>query len=223
MSTYGRTVLNQTGQPIQAAANMPEWVVGGVTIDWNTVGASAAATTLGDGTPVPLGVKALEYGVILCKINATGKYGPYTVTAAGTTTSAASLSGALALSLASAAGVVPGDVLLVDTGGTQESVSVQAVSGTTITLVAPAAFAHASGVAVSKPDDGRQALARGNCAILNESVLQFGVFGLTIVPTDHPGCFNGGLVWRARLKIGGAGQPSVAAFEAAFPRIQYAQ
>jgi hypothetical protein len=82
----------------------------------------------------------------------------------------------------------------------------------------------------SAVSDGRQTLARGHCYILNETVLQTGAQGLTQLATDNPAVFSGGLVWKARLKIGsinpvylGAGnQPTVAAFETAFPRISYA-
>jgi hypothetical protein len=80
----------------------------------------------------------------------------------------------------------------------------------------------------SAATDGRQNLARGLCYILNESVLETGPLGLSEAPSSHPGVFDGGRVWRARLKIGGANvtsiggnQPTVAAFEAAFPRIRY--
>jgi hypothetical protein len=80
----------------------------------------------------------------------------------------------------------------------------------------------------SAATDGRQALARGRCFILNETVTELGPLGLGTAATDHPAVFEGGRVWRARLKVGvvnpasiGGNAPSVAEFEAAFPRILY--
>jgi hypothetical protein len=80
----------------------------------------------------------------------------------------------------------------------------------------------------SAATDGRQLLSRGRCFILNESITELGPIGLNTQATSHPAVFEGGRVWRARLNIGGANptsiggnEPSVADFEAAFPRIQY--
>lgn len=80
----------------------------------------------------------------------------------------------------------------------------------------------------SAATDGRQNLTRGYCYILNETVTELGPLGLGEIASSHPGVFDGGRVWRARLKIGGANvtsiggnQPSVATFETAFPRIAY--
>lgn len=75
----------------------------------------------------------------------------------------------------------------------------------------------------SGASDGRQTLTRGRCYILNQTVTELAAGGLIPAPTDHPAVIEGGLVWRARLRIGGSGQPSVADFETAFPRIRYAQ
>jgi hypothetical protein len=80
----------------------------------------------------------------------------------------------------------------------------------------------------SAATDGRQSLARGRCFILNETVTELGPLGLGTAATDHPAVFEGGRVWRARLKVGvvnpvsiGGSAPSTAEFEAAFPRILY--
>lgn len=81
----------------------------------------------------------------------------------------------------------------------------------------------------SAATDGRQSLNRGYCFILNESVLQVGAMGLAGVASDHPAVFDGGTVWKARLKVGGqnptylgsGSQPSWSAFETAFPDIHY--
>jgi hypothetical protein len=80
----------------------------------------------------------------------------------------------------------------------------------------------------STATDGRQNLVRGRCFILNETVTELGPLGLATQATDHPGVFEGGRVWRARLKIGGDNptsigglQPTLSAFETAFPRIRF--
>ena len=79
---FGRTATYQTGIPIQVSADgQPEAVLGGITIDWSTVVAVTADTTLADGTIVPNGRKFLLYGQVLCKITASGMYGPYLSTA----------------------------------------------------------------------------------------------------------------------------------------------
>ena len=77
--------------------------------------------------------------------------------------------------------------------------------------------------------DGRQTFARGKCWILNRTVKENG-FGAVIntSPTDHPQVFDGGTVWKPRLIMTTgaaslANGPTVANFEAAFPRIAYAQ
>lgn len=77
--------------------------------------------------------------------------------------------------------------------------------------------------------DGRQSLVRGECFILNETVVETGVSG-SIDPgvTDHPAVFDGGPTWKARvLMTTGAASlaagPTVAAFETAFPRVEYVQ
>lgn len=87
---------------------------------------------------------------------------------------------------------------------------------------------HTYGPYSSTATDGRQTLARGRTFILNETITELGPIGLATQATDHPGVFDGGKVWRARLKIGsdnptsiGGLQPTVSAFETAFPRIQY--
>lgn len=70
--------------------------------------------------------------------------------------------------------------------------------------------------------DGRQTLAPGDCYILNETVLEQGAQGIVGVASDHPAVFDGGLVWRDRLAVAGSGEMSFSTFEAAFPRIRYA-
>lgn len=54
-----------------------QFKVGGITVDWGTVGAAGGASTLPDQTPVVAGEKVLRFGQTLCRITATGKFGPY--------------------------------------------------------------------------------------------------------------------------------------------------
>lgn len=72
--------------------------------------------------------------------------------------------------------------------------------------------------------DGRGAMARGKAYLLNEDITQ-DVVAPGIVqgnPSNHPGVFDGGTVWKGRLKVGhGAPEPSFEDFEAAFPLIKY--
>jgi hypothetical protein len=100
----------------------------------------------------------------------------------------------------------------------------------TATVASPTAGASSGtwGPYSSAATDGRQNLVRGRCAILNQDLTELGPIGLATQATDHPGVIVGGRVWRARLKLGvanptsiGGSAPSVADFEAAFPRILY--
>lgn len=260
MPTYGRQALATTGIPVMTLANLDnaEWKPGGITLDWALITAVVADTTLADGTVIPAGQKGIEFGTILCDvgiaevqtltIDATG--GTYTLTGNGNTSAAIpeaatsaivqaavrSLGGAYANALVTgAAGGAytitfergQGDVANLTTtatgltGGASTAVVTTGTAGAGTGVYGP----YDSGAT-----DGRQTLARGHCYILNETVLQTGAQGLASVATDNPAVFDGGLVWKARLKIGalnpvylGAGnQPTVAAFETAFPRISYA-
>jgi hypothetical protein len=81
MTSFGRTVAGATsGVPLQVVADNEDvdWKTGGVTVDWATVAAvSGADVVLNDGITVKIGQKYLRYGQVLCKITASGKYGPY--------------------------------------------------------------------------------------------------------------------------------------------------
>lgn len=58
-----------TGEPqFVSADGLPEYKAGGITIDWSTVTAAAADTTLADGTFVASGKKALVRGTIMDQI-----------------------------------------------------------------------------------------------------------------------------------------------------------
>lgn len=71
----------------------------------------------------------------------------------------------------------------------------------------------------SKTDavDGRQTLTRGECFIVNETVLK------SSLGSDHPAVFEGGKAWLARLltneNAAGASNPTLANVLAAFPRL----
>jgi hypothetical protein len=258
MPSYGRQVLTTTGIPVMVLANLEDadWKPGGITIDWSTVTAVSADTTLADGTVIPNGQKGIEFGTILCDIGVaevetltiTATGGTYTLAGNGNVSAAIaynatsptvqaairSLGGAYANAIVTGAAAGPytitfergqGNVtnLVPDntlaTGGTAAVTTGTAGAGTG--LYGP----YDSGVS-----DGRQTLSRGHCFILNETVLQTGAQGLAGVASDNPAVFAGGLVWKARLKIGsvnvaylGSGnQPTVSAFETAFPKITYA-
>ena len=152
MPGYGRTLIGtSTGYVVQVSADgEPDWKAGGLTIDWSTVTAAGSDTTLPDGVVIPAGQKGLQFGQVLCRITATGLYGPY-------------------------------------------------LSGAT---------------------DGRQTLTRDQCFILNGSLLEKGPNGIATVSTIQRGAFDGGLVFGARLGVGAAGQPTLAALQAVMPRLQ---
>lgn len=358
-NTYGRRAVGSTGVPTQVTADgSPEWVTGGITIDWATVAAEVTARTLTSGTIIAAGAKGLELGTVLCEktvqevqtiqIDATG--GDFTITAnAGTTAalafdaSAATVGAAVralggsyanvfvtkvrnrytlthtsgtdggtfglqitrngitrttsdlawdaaaatidtaieALDIIGTAGVAVsgsaggpytlvfaaalGDLdvevvndLTADGGVIEGGVQLANLAGgvyvftfpagtgdiTALTTTATGLTGGAGTATVATPTagtsagnwgpyssaatDGRQNLVRGRCAILNEDLVETGPLGLAAAATDHPPVFEGGAVWRARLKIGGANptsiggnQPTAADFNTAFPRIRY--
>lgn len=69
--------------------------------------------------------------------------------------------------------------------------------------------------------DGRQYVVRGSSVILNATVLEQGAMGLVAVASNHPDVIEGGLVWKARVKMGGASQPAISDVEAALPMLRY--
>lgn len=77
--------------------------------------------------------------------------------------------------------------------------------------------------------DGRQLLVRGDCFVVNELWTQNPTVGFGQPNADNPGCFDGGTVWKDRIVTSGAAAhslalgPTLVEFEAAFPRIGYAQ
>ncbi len=150
MSTYGPQEQPTIGGTLMVAADdQPVRHASGVTIDWSTVAALGSDTTYNDGTSFKTGVKVLRYGQVLCRITASGKYGPY-----------------------------------------------------------------ASGAS-----DGRQTLTRGQCVIVNTTWPEVAVG----VATDFPDVIEGGLCWKERILMGGAGQPTVSALEAVLPLMRYVE
>jgi hypothetical protein len=256
--TYGRRVLGgATGIPVMALAVLEhaDWKPGGITIDWSLITAVVADTTLADGTVIPAGQKGIEFGTILCDtgiaevetLTITGAVGGYTVTGNGNTsvfiaynalsavvqTAVRSLGGAFASALVTGAAAGPYSITLERGSGDVTNLTTTVSGGLTSAVVTTGTAGSGTGLYGpydSAATDGRQTLARGHCFILNETVLQTPIAGLAGVASDHPAVFAGGLVWKARLKIGsvnpvylGAGnQPTVAAFETAFPNVQYA-
>jgi hypothetical protein len=76
--------------------------------------------------------------------------------------------------------------------------------------------------------DGRQTLSRGDCYILNKTVVQNNPVGLNVHNSDNPAVFESGRVFKSRLLMTSgahalAAGPTVAEFEAAFPGVQYVQ
>jgi hypothetical protein len=257
MPGFGRQVLSSTGRDVQVSADgSPRWAAGGITIDWATVTAEVSDRTLVDGTIVKAGAKGIEFGTVLAElaiaeaqtitISATG--GTFTITGNSATTAAIAynataatvqtavrgLGGAYAqVAVTGSAGgpytfTYPygsGDVAALTTTAT----SLTGGSGTAVVATSTAGVSSGTyGPASSTATDGRQALVRGRCFILNRSVREYDALGLATKATDHPGVFDGGRVWRARLNIGGDNptsigglEPTLAAFETAFPGITY--
>jgi len=264
MPSFGRQVLNTTGIPVMALADLDraDWKPGGITLDWATISAVASDTTLSDGTVIPNGYKGLEFGTILCQkdtqevqtitVNGSPTGGSYTVTGNGTT-SAAIAYNAAATAVQTAIRALGGSyaqVAVTGSAGGPYTITFPIGSGDVTQLAlgtnsltggsspAPAFATSTAGAATgtygpydSTATDGRQNLARGFSFILNETVLQTSAQGIVGIATDNPAVFDGGLVWKARLKIGGNNaawiggsglQPTLSAFETAFPRIRYA-
>jgi hypothetical protein len=201
-------------------ASRIRWKTGGLTLDWNTVAAPVADTVLPDGNTILANKKGMQYGTVLTKITATGLYGPWTGAAgAATTVNGATAIGAGTITLTSATGIFPGDVLTIDTAGNIETARVRSVSGNVVTLAAPLTIAHANGVTAGKVDEGRATLTPGSVFVLNQSTLQDAPNSLGAFATNYPAGFYGGKVWQARLQVGGTNQPTLAQLLAACPEL----
>lgn len=76
-SSFGRTVNETTGNPVQVTADgSPHWKAGGVTLDWSAVTAVDSDTTLSDGTVVKAGDKYILYGTVLVNTGSATEYVP---------------------------------------------------------------------------------------------------------------------------------------------------
>jgi hypothetical protein len=102
------------------------------------------------------------------------------------------------------------------TGGTSPDVSIA-------TTTSGSSGAGKWGPYASGASDGRQNLTRGNCVILNRTLLEEGFAGVVAVAGEHIGAIEGGLVWKSRIRAGGSGQPSWQNLEAALPRLRYVE
>lgn len=150
MPGFGTQALSAIGGALQVAADgEPARIASGITLDWATITAAAAAVTYNDGVAVAIGEKALRYGQVLTRITATSKYGPF------------------------------------------DSAAV----------------------------DGRQLLVRGAVRINNTTIKENTVG----VATDYPDVISGGIVWKERLLVGGAGQPTLVNLETALPLLRYVE
>ena len=79
---FGTRTISTTGRQLRVSADgHPRWKAGGVTIDWSTVTPVNGDTTLPDGTVIKAGDSYIRYGTVLCRITASGKFGPYAAAA----------------------------------------------------------------------------------------------------------------------------------------------
>lgn len=252
---YGRNVIGNTGIPIRVSASDDAiWMPIGITLDWSLVTAVGSNTvTPAEGLTIVAGQKYLRFGQVLARVTAlpvqtltiagtggtfalygnrldTGAYvnsGPLAYNASAATIQAAlSAPGVLDTTPAVVAGTGPITItspviLTVDpsllTGGSA-----------TLTTTTPVINTGKFGPYDTAQSDGRQTLSRGNCCILNSTVLELGVLGfMSQVSTTHPGALVGGTVWRDRI-IATSGTHSLAAgptfteLEAALTSMRYA-
>jgi hypothetical protein len=85
--SYGQVLTTATGRDVEVIADGNYFGAksGGITLDVTTIAAVAGSdVTYPDGTVVPVGAKGMRFGQVLCRITATGKYGPYDPAATGT-------------------------------------------------------------------------------------------------------------------------------------------
>jgi hypothetical protein len=79
MSSFGRIDQGSVGKGIQVTADgKPEAKAGGITLDWATVAAQASTdATWEENVVLKVGKKGQRYGQVVCRITASGKFGPY--------------------------------------------------------------------------------------------------------------------------------------------------
>jgi hypothetical protein len=111
---------------------------------------------------------------------------------------------------------------------TASGASLTGGSGTaTVAQTAPGGDFNKFGPYDPAATDGRATLTRGECFILNSTVVQNAIAGFGIeASSDHPGVIYGGRVWKARLIQSGVAThtlalgPTLAELLTAFPMIQ---
>jgi hypothetical protein len=248
----GRQVLSPvSGVPVQVLAE-PQgaaWKAGGITVDWNTVAAVNADTSLPDGNIIRKNKKGFRFGQILCKIT-NPEIQTITVTSGTGGTFTAAGSGAMAYNISAAdmktalelifgtgkitSVTLSGGVYTVTFDNSLGNVATMAIVDSTTGSghsVAAATVNQGSGtVGYYGPydpaaTDGRATLTRGSCYIVNRTFLEEGMTDL-LGTENYLAVFEGGSVWRARLLVTSgshslAAGPTFTEFEAVFPLIRY--
>lgn len=217
--------VNTFGREVSVIANGPvRYKVGGCVIDWTNIQPAASQTTIPQsGRVIRQGDHYLRFGTVLCRLTATGKFVPFSAPMAPTTLNGAVVAGARTANLTSASNVNPGDTLRIAAGGgTLEDIVVQGVNGAVVTFATALQFNHADTTAVTKPDDGRQTLRRGECYIMDHTV----VLEQDLMSDQAPAVFDGGTVYLARVASdfgsgGVATNPTRSQLEAAFPGVTW--
>ena len=249
--TYGRQVLGSIGRTLMVIASETEdigWKIGGITLDWLLFAAvTGADLTLPDDQLVAIGQKYARFGQILCRVRST-EVQTVTITPGTTPGGTFTLAGSVALAynvtlvaIQAALETVFGAGLVAVSGanGGPFTVTFDDSLGNVATMaVVDSMTGTGHGVVIATTNqggadlgkygpydpgatDGRQLLTRGDCFILNQTVLQSGVFPGLGANSDHPAVFEYGPVWKARLLITTgahslAAGPTVVEFRRAF-------
>lgn len=99
------------------------------------------------------------------------------------------------------------------TGGTSPDVAVA-------TTTAANAYGGMYAPYDSGASNGQQTLTPGDCWVLDRTTVLSWPMNLPPTTANHPSVFDGGRAFKARLKVGGSGQPTLSAFRTAFPRVR---
>lgn len=229
-NAYGPANLGRDVGVLASPENVG-WKVGGGTIDTTVYTPVAVDTTITQsGEVISAGNAFFRFGTVWCRINTgsawpAGKLGlfvPYSAPMTATTVaSGGTVIGVSTLTLAAVLNINPGDILTIDTAGQQETLQVQSVSGSVVTFTSPTTKTHANGVAVTKVDDGRQILRRGESFISNGTRKLKG----DIFSDQCNGLFDRGTVYISRVASDVTGgvltNPTRAQLEAGFPGISW--
>lgn len=238
---FGTRTLSTGGQGAMASADgLPEYKVGGVTVDWGTVPANSADVTLPDGIILESGMKYLPFGCILALITQTetqtvdlalATAGTFTLTIPGfgTTATIAFGSSAAAAQTAIAAVIAGATVLKATTILTvtfpasagdvgQMTANIGSLTGTVAIATTYSGLAQTKyGPYDTAATDGRQTLSRGKCVALNVTARYDDLHS-----ENPPGALIGGRVHRQKIKkVSGGAFVQVwdSNVEAAFPRL----